>query len=338
MDDVTLLTAADAVQLAEAGEPLRAGYGLAGQLDRLPGEADDNFLLRTPAGDRYVVKFAHPMTDPDVIDTQARVLSHLSTTTDLPVQAVIPSLDGRLWIQPRDRVILVTRYLPGTPMREAAMTAPLRRQLGVTLAVLARALSAFEAKPRKLLWDIAQLPTLAPLAAELPPRSGRDLLTGLIERFRERTEPRLVPLRTQLVHNDFNVDNILIDAGTVSGILDFGDMTVTALANDVAIAACYHLSYADDLLYPALDLIAGYHATTPLTPAELDLLPDLILARLTARVTIPRWRAVRFPGNEEYILRSTEMAWTHLNRLLTVPEGQFAERIHAACQKELPDA
>jgi hydroxylysine kinase len=338
MDDVTLLTAADAVQPAEAAEPLRAGYGLAGQLDRLPGEADDNFLLRTPAGDRYVVKFAHPKTDPKVIDTQARALSHLATSTSLPVQPVIPSLDGRLWIQPRDRVILVTRYLPGTPMREVAMTAPLRRQLGVTLAVLARALKDFPAQRRTLLWDIAQLPALAPLAAELPPRSGRDLLTGLIERFQERTEPRLDALRTQLVHNDFNVDNILIDAGTVSGILDFGDMTVTALANDVAIAACYHLSYEDDVLYPALDLIAGYHATTPLTPAELDLLPDLILARLTARVTIPRWRAVRFPGNEEYILRSTEMAWTHLNRLLTVPAGQFAERIHAACQKELPDA
>jgi hydroxylysine kinase len=334
MDDVTLLTEADAVQPAEAREPLRAGYGLTGQLDRLPGEADDNFLLRTPAGDRYVVKFAHPMTDPQVIDTQARALSHLATSTSLPVQPVIPSLDGRLWIQPGDRIILVTRYLTGTPMREAAMTAPLRRKLGATLAVLARALKDFPAQRRTLLWDIAQLPALAPLAAELPPSSGRDLLTGLIDRFRERTEPRLDSLRTQLVHNDFNVDNILIDAGGVSGILDFGDMTVTALANDVAIAACYHLSYEDDLLYPALELIAGYHATTPLTPAELDLLPDLILARLTARVTIPRWRAVRFPGNEEYILRSTQMAWTHLNRLLTVPDGEFAERIHAACQKE----
>jgi hydroxylysine kinase len=285
-----------------------------------------------------VVKFAHPKTDPEVIDLQARTLKHLETTTNLPVQHVIPSLDGRLWIRPRDRIILVTRYLTGTPMREARMTGPLRRQLGVTLAVLARALNDLPGKPRALLWDIAQLATLRPLAAELPPRSGRDLLTGLIDRFQEGTEPRLKSLRTQLVHNDFNVDNILFDSGTVSGILDYGDMTVTALANDVAIAACYHLSYEDDVLYPALDLIAGYHATTPLTPAELDLLPDLILARLTARVTIPRWRAVRFPGNEEYILRSTEMAWTHLNRLLTVPAGQFAERIHAACQKELPDA
>jgi hydroxylysine kinase len=107
-------------------------------------------------------------------------------------------------------------------------------------------------------------------------------------------------------------------------------MTVTALVNDVAIAACYHLCDEQDLIGPALDLIAGYHATTPLTTEEQDLLPDLILARLTARVVIPRWRALRFPDNEEYILRSAAMAAAHLDRLLEVPEGQFAERIRNA--------
>jgi hydroxylysine kinase len=333
MDDVTLLTAADAVRPRHVADVLRAEYGLAGDLDRLPGEADDNFLLRAPAGRagrRYVVKFAHPLTDPEVIDTQARVLRQLQSRTKLPVQHVISTRDGRLWTKPADRIVLVTTYLTGTPMRQAAMTQPVRRHLGVILAVLARALKDIPARPRRLLWDIAQLPSLRPLAAELPPDHGRDQLTALVDRFQERTGPRLAALRTQLVHNDFNVDNILIDDGAVSGILDFGDMTVTALANDVAIAACYHLGQdGEDLIEPALDLIAGYHATTPLTAGELDLLPDLILARMTARVIIPRWRAVRFPDNQEYILRSAAMATAHLNRLLEVPDGQFAERIHA---------
>jgi hydroxylysine kinase len=323
---------------------LRAEWGLAGDLDRLPGEADDNFLLRTPAtgsatgsaagsaARNYVVKFAHPLTDPGIIDTQARALRHLETTTGLPVQRVVPSVDGRLWITAHGRVVLVTTYLTGTPMREARMTPPLRRHLGVTLALLARALNEVTPRtraPRPLLWDIGQLAGLRPLAAELPPQHGRDLLTDLIDGFRQQTESRLKAQRTQLVHNDFNLDNILFDTGRdqVSGILDFGDMTVTGLVNDVAIAACYHLGDDADVTGPSLDLIAGYHAITPLTEAELDLLPALIRARLIARVVIPRWRALRFPGNEQYILRSTAMAWEHLNRLLKVPDGQFAERI-----------
>jgi Ser/Thr protein kinase RdoA (MazF antagonist) len=332
MDDMIRLIAADPVQPAQAASVLGEHYGLAGELRRLPGEADDNFLLRTESAGRYVVKFAHPQTDPMVIDTQARVLRHLETT-ELPAQRVVPALGGEPWLTAADRIVLVTSYLPGTPMRETRMTASLRRQLGVTLALLGRELSDVRSDlKRPLLWDIAQLPTLRPLVDELPPQLDRTLLTHLIDRFEDQTEPRLRELRTQLVHNDFNVDNILVSSerGEIAGILDFGDMTVTALANDVAVAACYHLT---SVITPALDVIGGYHATTPLTEAEQALLPDLILARLTARVAIPRWRAVRFPDNQEYILRSAAAAWAQLTALLTVPDGEFAERIHAVCEE-----
>jgi Ser/Thr protein kinase RdoA (MazF antagonist) len=334
MDDMIRLAAGEPVHPDEAARVLSEHYGLAGELDRLPGEADDNFLLRTDTAGRFVVKFAHPLTDPAVIDTQARVLKHLEST-GIPVQRVIPAADGGLWVTAAGRIVLVTSYLTGTQMRDVSMTAPLRRQLGVTLASLGRALSDVHTEAsRPLLWDIAQLPTLRPLVEELPPYLDRTLLTHLIDRFEDRTESRLGKLRTQLVHNDFNVDNILVsaDRGEITGILDFGDMTVTALANDVAIAACYHLA-GQDLLAPPLDLIGGYHATTPLTEAEQALLPELILARLTARVAIPRWRAVRFPDNQEYILRSASMAWSQLTALLAIPEGQFAERIHAICEE-----
>jgi hydroxylysine kinase len=328
LDDMIRLTAAEPVHPAQVSRVLGEHYGLAGQLQRLPGEADDNFVLRTATAERYVVKFAHPHTDPAVIDLQGRVLQHLETT-GIPAQRVIPAVGGELWLTAEGRIVLVTSYLDGTPMRDTRMTAPLRRQLGVTLATLGQALSGLEGSPhRPLLWDIAQLPTLRPLVDELPPQLDRTLLTHLIDRFEDRTEPLLGKLRTQLVHNDFNVDNILFSAasGEITGILDFGDMTVTALANDVAVAACYHEPSQ------ALDLIGGYHARTPLTEAEQALLPDLILARLTARVAIPRWRAVRFPDNQEYILRSASAAWSQLTALLTVPEGEFASRIHATCE------
>jgi hydroxylysine kinase len=371
--DLIRLTPAAAVRAADAAAVLQAGFGLAGRLDRLPGEVDNNFLLTTADGERYVVKFAHPKADPDFTDLQARVLRHLQAVAGgLPVQRVVPATDGRLWITAgpgagtaRGRIVLVTSYLSGTPLRAVKTSAALRRELGDTLAVLARALSeldrpsgVLDGSPagRPLLWDIAQLPRLRPLAAELPADAGRDLLTDLIDRFAAGTEPRLATLRTQLVHNDFNPDNILISAdgsateggateggateggategGTVAGILDFGDMTVTALANDVAIAASYQLSDETDPVGPALDLIGGYHARNPLTAAELDLLPELILARLVASVAIARWRAIQFPHNQAYILRSTPMSWARLNRLLAIPAGQLAERIHAVCPLE----
>lgn len=63
---------------------------------------------------------------------------------------------------------------------------------------------------------------------------------------------------------------------------------------------------------------------TRLTPS---LLPDLILARIVARIVISEWRAERFPQNRTYVLRNTPRAWEHLHRLLSIPAEQIAARI-----------
>jgi hydroxylysine kinase len=341
--DVTRLTPSVAVTAAEAAEAVGDSFGLTGDLARLPGEADDNFLLSAANG-RYVVKFAHLRADPAVIGVQVRVLRHIETVaSELPVPRVVPGLDGQPWARIaagplRGRLVHVITYLDGQVLRSVRTTAVLRRRLGSTLALLGRALRDFDDPlvRRPLLWDLAQLPLLRPLIAELPPGPDTDRLAGQLGRLTAEVTPRLAAQRTQVVHNDFSQDNVVIsaDGSRVCGIIDFGDVTVTALVNDVAIAATYQLAPEPGFLEPALDLIGGYHATTPLTGAELDLLPDLILARVLARIIISEWRAARFPENRAYILRNTPMAREHLNRLLTIPAQEISTRIHAACHQE----
>ena len=344
--DVARLTPSAAVTEADAARALRTCFGLSGQLDRLPGEADDNFALRTGDGRRYVVKFAHLRADPEVVSVQVRVLQHLeSVAAGLPVPRVVPAVDGQSWaVVPagplRGRVVHVLSYLDGRLLRSVETSAALRRRLGETLALLGQALRTFDDPlvHRPLLWDIAQLPQLSPLIAERPQTAATARLDTQLSRFTAEVAPRLAAQRRQLVHNDFSPDNVLIsaDASRVAGIIDFGDVTVTALVNDVAIAAAYQLSgEGADLIGPALDLIGGYHATTPLTEEELNLLPDLIGARILARIVISEWRAARFPENRAYILRNTPRAWEHLGRLQAIRADEITERIHRAC---LPEA
>jgi Ser/Thr protein kinase RdoA (MazF antagonist) len=333
--DVARLTPSAPVAAPEAAEAVLACFGLTGELARLPGEADDNFLLHAAGGQRYVVKFAHLRADPAVVSVQVRVLRHVEAVAPaLPVPRVLPATDGQPWAVVADgplrgRVVHVLSYLDGRLLRSVSTDQPLRRTLGVTLAELGRALRDFDDPlvHRPLLWDLAQLPRLRPLRSRDQGLAGEQL-----SRLAADLPPRLAGQRTQLVHNDFSPDNTLIsaDASRVCGIIDFGDVTVTALVNDVAVAATQQLSDDADLLGPALDLIAGYHATTPLTAAEVGLLPDLILARIVARIVISEWRAERFPENSPYILRNTPRAWQHLNRLLSTPPGQIAARIQEA--------
>jgi hydroxylysine kinase len=340
--DVTRLTPSPQVAAPGAASAVAACFGLAGELTRLPGEADENFLLRAEGEKRYVVKVAHLRADPRLVGVQVRVLRHIeSVAKGLPVPRVVPAADGRPWAVVADgplrgRAVHVVTYLDGELLKSVTTDQTLRRTLGVTLARLGRALREFDDPlvRRPLLWDLAQLPQLSPLLAGLPDSKRTSQLRQQLSRLAASLPLRLTTQRTQLVHNDFSPDNALIsaDGRRVCGIIDFGDVTVTALVNDVAIAAAYQLSDEPDLLAPALDLISGYHATTPLTAGELDLLPDLILARIVARIVISEWRAERFPANRAYILRNTPRAWEHLNRLLSIPGEQIAARILQACR------
>ena len=335
--DVARLTPSPPVTAPAAAQAIEACFGLSGGLARLPGEADDNFLLDARDGQRYVVKFAHLRADPAVVDVQVRVLRHIEAAAPgLPVPRVLPATGGASWTKVADgplagRVVHALSYLDGRLLRSVTTDAPLRRALGATLAELGRALRGFDDPlvHRPLLWDLAQLPRLRPLLAGRPPGSEIEEQFG---RLAATLPARLAGQRTQLAHNDFSPDNTLIsaDGRAVAGLIDFGDVTVTALVNDVAIAVANLLTGDADPFGPALDFIAGYHAVTPLTAAELSLLPDLILGRLVARIIISEWRAERFPENRAYVLRNTPRAREHLHRLLSIPGEQTAARIQEA--------
>jgi Ser/Thr protein kinase RdoA (MazF antagonist) len=200
--DVARLTPSPPVTAPEAADAIRSCFGLSGELARLPGEADDNFLLDT--GDRRcVVKFAHLRADPAVVDVQVRVLRHIeSADRELPVPRVVPAADGALWATVPDgplsgRVVHALSYLDGRLLRSVATDRPLRRSLGVTLAELGLALRGFDDPlvHRPLLWDLAQLPRLRPLLAERP---LGPLIEEQLRRLTAEVSPRLAAQRSQL--------------------------------------------------------------------------------------------------------------------------------------------
>src|SRR5581483_5888832 len=118
----------------------------------------------------------------------------------------------------------------------------------------------------------------------------RALVEAVLDRYDTRVAPRWLHLRAQVVHGDLNLDNVLLDErGFVSGILDFGDIVHTAQVADFAIglASLMRGRPADDVFRVARIAIDGY---SPLEPVELDVLGDLVLARLAQIVVISAWR------------------------------------------------
>jgi Ser/Thr protein kinase RdoA (MazF antagonist) len=170
------------------------------------------------------------------------------------------------------------------------------------------------------LWDLQHFPRLRPLLAHIEDADARVMLERVLDRFDAEAAPALGAMRTQVIHNDLNPHNVVVDAaGSVSGIIDFGDMVRAPLVCDVAVAAAYHVRADGAALADASDYVVAFHAETPLQRSELELLPLLIEARLAMTALITNWRASLYPQNRAYILRNAPTAWAGLNALSAAP-------------------
>ena len=180
---------------------------------------------------------------------------------------------------------------------------------------------------RAIEWDQKHLPDLVRHAALVEDPDRRRQLDRVLERFMERALPALPALRAQVIHNDITLDNLLLDdGGAVSGIIDFGDMTHTALLLDVPATLQSLVREREDIFAVAADFLPGYSEVLPLERREAELLADLLAGRMAQTILISAWRTRQFPDNA-YITGWAEPAWALLDQLERVGMDRAAERL-----------
>jgi 4-aminobutyrate aminotransferase-like enzyme/murein DD-endopeptidase MepM/ murein hydrolase activator NlpD len=161
----------------------------------------------------------------------------------------------------------------------------------------------------------------------------RELLGEALRRFRA-LEPAFATLPRSLIHNDANDHNVLVafdgDALRVTGLLDLGDLVESATVCEPAIAIAYALLDADDPLSTAAAVTRGYHTVRPLGAAELDVLWELALARLSISVAMSAWQRRLEPDND-YLAVSEDAAWRALPRLMAIPARLARAVLRDAC-------
>ncbi|MFN3282457.1 MAG: phosphotransferase, partial [Tabrizicola sp.] len=265
---------------------------------------------------------------------QTLALLHTARTApDLPTPRVIPTRDGQTILPTPDGALRLLSWLPGTPLAHLPRTPALAAAIGTALGRLDGALAGFRhpAADHHLLWDIRNTADLAALTPALPD-ALKPRITAFLARFADHIAPALARLPRQVIHGDFNPHNLLADPDTptgLTGILDFGDMTLSHRICDLAVAASY-LIEPDDPAALIVPLVQAYHRTNPLTGQDLALLPDLITARLVTTLTISAWRAARYPENAPYILRNAPTSLAGLDAL-TDP-ASLAATLLTACE------
>jgi 4-aminobutyrate aminotransferase-like enzyme/Ser/Thr protein kinase RdoA (MazF antagonist) len=287
-------------------------FGLRGQASDLGSERDQTFLIDDGAAGG-VLKISNLGEDADVLDLEAKAIEHISRVDpDLPVARLRASdtYEGH-FVRLFERL---RGHEGGPELDDRALF-----DYGATHARLNLALRGFfhPAAGRNLLWHLQSAAELRALASAIPDESRRRLVENVLDRFEERVAPRWPMLRAQVVHGDLNLDNVLLDdRGRISAIVDFGDVGFSAQAADFAIglASLVRGRPGDDLFRAARIAIDGYQSRIPLEPLELELLGDLVAARLAAIVTISAWRVERYPENAAYIQAWDDDSWKLLEQ------------------------
>jgi 4-aminobutyrate aminotransferase-like enzyme/Ser/Thr protein kinase RdoA (MazF antagonist) len=312
-------------------------FGVAGTAVDLGSERDQAFLIDDGDGGGGVLKISNSSEDPGVLDLETEAILHVTRVDPgLPVarpRAAAGAGDGPAAYRPTIEGPAATHFVRvferlrgrvgGPELDDAAVY-----EYGATHARLNLALRAFfhPAAGRGLLWDLKRAAELRALLGSIGDESRRGLVDRVLDRYEQRVLPRWPRLRAQVVHGDFNLDNVLLDErGSITGIADFGDTVHTAQVADfaVGVASLLRGRPGGDVFRVARIAVDGYASRAPLEPEELEVLADLVAARLASIVTISAWRAARYPDNAQYIQAWDADSW----QLLEVFDATGADEV-----------
>jgi 4-aminobutyrate aminotransferase-like enzyme/Ser/Thr protein kinase RdoA (MazF antagonist) len=267
-----------------ASDLARRLFGIEAISSTLPSERDQNVLLQSDGGARFILKIANAAEHQAVLEAENAVLAHLHGAGLTP--RLVMALDGAAISHHDGHHVRLITALPGTPLGATPYRTPeLRRDVGRALGEMNVALAGFDhpAFHRDFHWDLANagrvVAELLPLLADSPLRTP---IGQCARHHAAHVAPLLSSFRRSVIHSDANDYNLLVDGRTqrVTGIVDFGDMVSSHTVNDLAIAMAYAALGAEEPLAAAADVVAGFHAVLPLTDDEISALWSLMCMRL----------------------------------------------------------
>ena len=331
------------VGVTAVAREISAQFGLQGDYSPLVSERDQNFLLRTQDGRRFVIKVTSANEPRLVSRFHVAALRHLQRCDSVATPVVVPTVGGdAVGIIEQGGIqylLRVASYLDGLLLSNVRINPGLAASLGNRLALLDLALQDFthDGERPELLWDLQRTGQLRGLVRYIddPETAGR--VEQAVLDFEQKVKPAIGAMRRQVIHGDANPENVLLDpAGSdVRGFIDFGDALNAPLIFEVAIAASYlRASEPLQLLAP---FISAYHETLPLEELEIASLFDLLRARLAMTISILYWRLASRPASDPYrqkTLQTETAAIDFLGVLDKFGREAFLDAVNRAIDQE----
>ena len=300
--------------LRTAERVAREHFGADGRATELTSERDQNFRIERADGTSFVLKIANAREERALLEAQQAALMHVAARVDITPR-VMRALSGESIVlaagtDGREHLAWAISWLPGRPLSLAARRSPaLLEDFGRSIGAVDVALADFDtpAIHRDFYWDLARGRAIVSRYRDqiTDVELGRTI-DRLIATFDRRTAPLLSALPRSAIHGDLNDYNVLVGGGndvesrdqSVTGLVDFGDMTHSFRIGDLAIAISYVIFGESDPLAVAAPIVRGYCECLAPTDHELAALFGLIALRLCTSVCIAADQQRQRPDNE----------------------------------------
>ncbi len=330
LDSIPSFTAAEALVAAEQE------FGVVGCISVLPSERDQNFLITDSGGGKFVLKIANLNDAAQVLELQNQAMRHVEKSmADCCVQRVIASRRGLDYSDIHNaragtnHCVRMLTWIDGKVLAKSTSRGPyLFDSIGVSMAKVDAALCGFvhPAMRRVLQWDLRH----AGMAREHANLLSSDRRARVERLFLQWERIDWTVLRHSVIHGDANDYNVIVGAGRMVGLLDFGDMVYTATVCDLAIVLAYTMLGEQEPLSVAAQIIRAYQRHYPLTDAEQQALFPLILTRLSMSVCYSAHNRARNP-DDAYQVVTEAAAWHLLERLECWSPEDALRAIRTAC-------
>jgi 4-aminobutyrate aminotransferase-like enzyme/Ser/Thr protein kinase RdoA (MazF antagonist) len=302
---------------------VHAAYGLEGSLAPVAGE-NENYELRLADGRRFVLKLAPAGESRARIELEHEAVEAMAgRASGLALPRLRPARNGEVVVElalddspgAAPRLARLLAFVPGSVWGRHVPASPsMLGSLGRLAAELALALAAIDRQAARIThrWDLARAHQHRPALACIEDRARRTLLDDTFERF-AACLPDLHSVPHGLIHADLNDDNLMVEEGRLTGLLDFGDALHNPLINDLAIALAYVLLDEPEPWAAGATIVAAYHALRPLSAAEIELLYPLFTARLAVSLITSAQRRRIDPTRAAWFVTEAR-AWAFMER------------------------
>lgn len=310
-------------------------FGIEGSATALAGERNPNFLITSPAG-KFVLKI-HDSSEVPQIEIQQHVLLALLELVKFHTPQTVPAVTGDLLTGIGEgKFARLLTWIEGDLWSQAGEMGEAHKvQLGNLIATVDKRLAGIESKQfgavlnQPFGWNALQAESLVSDIDLISNPELKSQVKLIFDRVIANTLPKVKVLPHQIIHNDANDNNVVVQGDSVVGLIDFGDLIYAPRVCGLAVSCAYQLD-ARDPVASIYSVVRGYHEVTPLSPAELEVLFDLICLRVATSIVMAHRQLTTDPGNE-YLGISQDYFQSLMPALVASSDRLAHYRLRNAC-------